>query len=69
MPKTDGCHYCGTEEDLRPYGPGGSWVCYPCVTSDPERNETARRSFLAQLDAAAAISPVVLIGDDGPNPA
>lgn len=63
-----GCHYCGTTEDTRPYGPGGSDVCHPCATATPERNEAARQVFLVQVDAAAAISPIVFLGDDGPEP-
>lgn len=66
------CYYCGiTERELRPYGPGGAWVCHPCVTATPERNAAAQNAFGALLDAAAEISPTgaVAIGEaGGPRP-
>ena len=71
------CHYCGTpdlgtpETELRPYGPGGSTVCLPCVDATPERQVAAKAIFHTLLDAAEAISPtgVVAIGEaDGPRP-
>ncbi|GAA1138718.1 hypothetical protein [Nocardioides aquiterrae] len=67
------CHYCGTTEkdDLRPYGPGGSWVCFPCATATPEREQQAKNAFGALLDGAAAMSPdnAVMIGtEQGPRP-
>jgi hypothetical protein len=54
------CHYCNEEGDTRPYGPGGSPVCHPCITSDPERNKAAQEAFNAQVFAALAIA-----GDEG----
>ena len=69
---SDGCHYCGsTEEDLRPYGPGGSPICYPCMKADPARERAAENALGGLIDAAAAISPtgVVAIGEpEGPRP-
>lgn len=64
-----GCHYCGTtEKDLRPYGPGGSMVCFPCATATPERDAAAKAAFGALLDAAGALTDVVAIGTDlGPT--
>jgi len=65
-----GCHYCGTtERDLRPYGPGGSNVCLPCVEADPAREEAAMNAFAAMLDAAEATGggPPVLT-DHGVEP-
>lgn len=64
------CHYCGNNEDLRPYGPGGSFICYPCATATPEREAETARAFYVQLEAAAAISPIVVLNIDegGPNP-
>lgn len=52
------CYYCGsTDRALRPYGPGGSWVCLPCITATPERDAAAGAVFGALLDAAQAVSP------------
>lgn len=68
-PDVRACHYCGTPDDLRPYGPGGSWVCFPCATSTPEREADAAGAFTALLDATTAVAPVVAIGtEDGPVP-
>lgn len=66
------CHYCKTtEKDLRPYGPGGAWVCFPCGTATPEREAQAEAAFGALLDANAEISHsgIVVIGEEsGPRP-
>ena len=65
------CHYCGpTDSELRPYGPGGSTVCFPCATSTPERETATGAAFGALLDATSSISPgPVAIGtQDGPQP-
>lgn len=70
MSKKDACHYCGsTDEDLRPYGPGGSFVCYPCATATPEREAQAHAAFDALFGAVEVVSPVVAIGTkEGPVP-
>ncbi len=64
------CYYCRTTEMvLRPYGPGGAPICFPCMKSDPEREREAERNFGALLNAALAASPdgAVAIGTpDGP---
>jgi hypothetical protein len=66
------CHYCGpTDRELRPYGPGGSWVCFPCATATPEREQLAGSAFGALLDATVSVAPggVVQIGTKtGPIP-
>lgn len=66
------CHYCGTtEKELRPYGPGGTWVCFPCATATPERESAMEAAFVALLDGATAISTtgIVAIGQEaGPRP-
>jgi hypothetical protein len=65
------CHYCRAEEpvELRPYGPGGAYVCYPCATS-PEHEQATIRRYQVQLAAAAVIGGgIVTIGvPDGPQP-
>lgn len=66
------CHYCGsTDEEMRPYGPGGSAVCFPCATATPEREAATSSAFGALLDAAESISVsgAVAIGEPGgPRP-
>lgn len=67
-----GCYYCGTTEaELRPYGPGGSPLCFACMKADPEREAEAGRNLEAQLDAAQAASDIgsaILAHGQAPNP-
>lgn len=72
------CKQCGKPEDfqndskseLRPYGPGGTYICYHCAfESGDEVKQSVENAFHARLDAAEAISPVVLLGGPtGPEP-
>jgi hypothetical protein len=38
----DACELCGRVEELRPYGPGGTRVCFNCMKLD---EEGAKRRF------------------------
>jgi len=64
------CFYCKKtfdEDDLRPYGRGGSFVCFDCATLTPERENETRANFRAQLDACGKVA--VLDGScAGPYP-
>lgn len=40
------CELCGAEKELRPYGPNGENVCFPCGMKD---EEAAKRRFLGDL--------------------
>lgn len=64
------CYYCGpTKQELRPYGPGGRNICFPCMKASPEREETAKANFMALLDGVGAMTGIVSIGTDaGPQP-
>jgi hypothetical protein len=78
------CHYCGVtaaergtvsqaewaRRELRPYGPGGSWVCHPCATGSPERRKSMESAFYTLLEANSQIGEgVVAIGEEaGPRP-
>jgi hypothetical protein len=65
------CHYCGTtEREMRPYGPGGSLVCFPCATATPEREKDMEAQFGLLLAANEAISPsgATVLTADGPVP-
>ncbi len=63
------CYACGRLEqpklvELRPYGPGGALICFPCAMK-PEHLAQTERQFDRALDAAeeasrADASPVVL---------
>lgn len=62
------CSHCQRTGDLRPYGRGGTWVCFGCAMSTPEREADAREQFHTQLEASG---PVALIDgtEVGPYPA
>lgn len=62
------CYYCKQPGNLRPYGPGGSWVCAPCVSGGDAREDDAASVFLALLDAAQAMSPIGVVVDAGSGP-
>lgn len=52
------CHYCGCTDDgkpdheLRPYGPGGAAVCFPCAMKTPARKAETKKQTHAAFDAA-----------------
>jgi hypothetical protein len=35
----DKCEMCGAVVELRPYGPGGMWVCFECGMKDEAEAE------------------------------
>ena len=39
------CDLCGEIRELRPYGPDGETICFPCATSTPERKAAAERAM------------------------
>lgn len=40
------CDFCGIIAELRPYGPNGEAVCYPCAMKD---ENAAKRQFEKRL--------------------
>ena len=40
------CQMCGETAELRPYGPNGERVCFPCAMKD---EEAARRAFARRI--------------------
>ncbi len=61
------CASCGKVAEVRPYGPGGSLICFDCAFGTPESKKATEKAFAAQLNAAG---PVVVIGGEcGPVPA
>ena len=47
-PEPEGeCDDCGTVAELRPYGRGGSRICFPCAMKDPSE---ASRQYLARIE-------------------
>jgi hypothetical protein len=39
------CDECGKIDELRPYGPGGKAICFPCFEAHPEWAREAERRF------------------------
>ncbi len=48
------CQLCGKHKELRPYGPGGIYVCFQCAFKDDRAKKTTEAAFQARLDGAAA---------------
>lgn len=53
----------GKRVELRPYGKGGSLVCFPCGMADIETTEASFRSAIDRADAEASNGDVVVFGD------
>lgn len=61
------CYYCDKLGDLRPYGPRGSMVCFPCAMETPERVKETERNMDEQMDACGNV--IVIDGSNtGPYP-
>lgn len=43
------CEDCGKVEELRPYGPGGTFVCFACMKKD---EAGAKKRFGEMIDGA-----------------
>ena len=60
------------DSELRPYGPGGAWICFPCAMT-PERRDETDRQFGQQLSSAERTALAeggagVVLTPDGPKP-
>lgn len=63
------CYYCKrSDREMRPYGPGGSQLCFPCMMDPkhPEREEDAKAAFRVQMDASEIVGRGVTVLGDGP---
>jgi phage/plasmid primase-like uncharacterized protein len=48
--ESDGkCQLCGKQDELRPYGPNGEWICFDCGMKD---EATTEAQFAKVLDGA-----------------
>jgi len=58
------CHCRSTTEELRPYGPQGKDVCFPCAMLTPERRAQAEMAFSTRLalDEIAGVSTIIREG-------
>jgi hypothetical protein len=54
--KPQQCDGCGRIEELRPYGPGGSMVCFDCGMKDAAATEARFEARLDGVDLAASIN-------------
>lgn len=62
------CHYCGpTDRELRPYGPGMSMICFPCMKATPEREAAAQGVYGALLEATSTIGLTAIGTEEGPH--
>lgn len=51
---------------MRPYGPNCSFICFPCMMEQPEREVAAAKQFTIQLEACG---DTTIIGEPtGPRP-
>lgn len=67
------CCYCGVgynkkKSNLRPYGPGGKYLCFNCLKSDSKIENEAEKQFVKMLESAAKESNIVILVNDGPKP-
>lgn len=46
------CELCGKTADVRPYGPGGKFVCFPCGMKDEDE---AKRQFYKLMEGHDAV--------------
>lgn len=47
----DVCSICGKTAELRPYGKGGAWICYPCMMKDKNLQKNAEKIITAFVTA------------------
>lgn len=59
------CSVCRQEAELRPYGEGGAFVCFPCGMKD---EATAGDQFAKRLAAAESVTGISLLTPEGPIP-
>lgn len=61
----DICFYCKREfdvEDLRPYGPKNSFVCFECAFETEERKKETEKNFGIHADACLKENGTIIIG-------
>lgn len=68
------CGTCGTPEnfpddpksELRPYGPGGAFICFRCAFATPEAEERTERNYTTLVEATNATGLPFVIGEELP---
>jgi hypothetical protein len=62
--KSGKCETCGNHfDDVRPYGPDGSWICLECANKDPDRTfaEMLREAAENKIGEAVTVSPFAIL--------
>ncbi len=54
---------CGKKGELRPYGPGGIWICFACGMKDKPATSAQLQRYIDEIEAAGHM---VVIGTGGP---
>jgi len=67
------CYYCNRPDgkgprELRPYGPGGAYVCAECIMGDLEKDNAAAKQFAEMLDKADGKTGSAVLTPEGPIP-
>lgn len=55
------CTVCSQQKDCRPYGAGGTMICFQCMKASPAREKEARAQvtqLFEKIDAAGGV-PVI----------
>jgi len=50
------CEDCGKLAELRPYGPGGTRICFECGEKDPEGTERRYRAWCRERGVTHAVN-------------
>lgn len=61
-PLEEPCDLCQEVAELRPYGPNGERICFPCAMESPQRAEAAFEALIARKSSAEAPASVRLAG-------
>jgi hypothetical protein len=51
--------------ELRPYGPGGAWICYDCAMGSDERKAIAEQNLAARFDAIEQAGKTIMLTEHG----
>lgn len=51
------------KSELRPYGPGGSMICFSCAFATPETEKQTENNFLTIVEATNAAGLPYVIGE------
>lgn len=53
--RKNACELCGNISELRPYGPNGEWICFPCGMKNMETTEKMFEAYLNSDDGGPTI--------------